>query len=116
MENPAGQTHPESLYLSRERYLRFSRICRTLEEPAIEIEDVIPSWSTVFQIFRIYGTDLHPLYPVVHKTTFSREFLARADKRDREFRSLVLGLSELPFGVISPSIPVADMMLLHDSA
>lgn len=60
--------------------------------PDISIEDVTGSWSVICPIISTYIDRLHPLFPAVHRPTFTDKFMRRADRTDITFRSIVLGL------------------------
>jgi len=59
--------------------------------PDITIEDVT-SWSVLCPIISTYVDRLHPLFPAVHRPTFTDRFMRRADRTDGDFRSVVLAL------------------------
>lgn len=69
------------------------RFYTSLKPPELEIEDVT-DWSTVTFFTSLYLKYNHALSPIVHKPTFAHDLATRRDKTDRQFRSLLLGLSE----------------------
>lgn len=61
-----------------------------------QIEDIIP-WHTISFFITIYLGYSHSLFPMVHRPSFSQRLALREDKRNKDFRALVLGIGELYF-------------------
>ena len=56
-----------------------------------QIEDIVP-WHTISFFITIYLGYSHSLFPMVHRPSFSQKLALRVDKRDKDFRALVLGI------------------------
>lgn len=65
-----------------------------------QIEEIAP-WHVISSFISIYLGYSHSLFPMVHRPSFSQRLAMRDDRRDRDFRALVLGIGEFSLSVVS---------------
>jgi hypothetical protein len=69
----------------------------TKREP--QLEDVT-SWANISHFISLFLQYLYPLEPLVHRPTFAEHLATRRDKRDMDFRALLLSIGELDFEAV----------------
>jgi hypothetical protein len=58
-----------------------------------QLEDVT-SWANISHFISLFLQYLYPLLPLVHRPTFAEHLATRRDKKDMDFRALLLSIGQ----------------------